>query len=65
MKLIRRKDVRPPGEATASRERAERELAEARAETPKYVELGRSLRHIERENGLTEAMLDILLHGRG
>lgn len=42
--------------AKRAREQAERELAETRAQTPKYQALGRSLREMRERNHLGEAL---------
>lgn len=52
-------------EATRAREKAERELARVKAETPQYAALSKSLREEIREtNHLTELFLDIHLRRR-
>lgn len=66
MKLFfwRRRRDRVPTESEQARQRAEQQLARARAETPRYAELGRQTREIREVNHLTELFLN--LHtGRG
>ncbi len=66
MKLLfwRRRRDRVPSEGEQARQRAELQLARARAETPQYAELGRQTREIREVNHLTELFLN--LHtGRG
>jgi hypothetical protein len=52
----RRRDLTTGGQE--ARERAERELAQTRAETPKYAQLARDNRRIRERNGLAEAFLN-------
>ena len=52
-----RKD-RPPSEATKAREKAERDLAEIRAETPHYRALGRAWREAVEENHIGQALTE-------
>ena len=51
----RKRDPMPTSEATLARKKAERDLAETRAETEKYRQLGERLREIREHNHLAEA----------
>lgn len=51
MIFFRRRDTRP-SEATVARKKAERDLEEIRAETPRYRALGRMSAAVRDENNL-------------
>lgn len=51
---------REPSEATKSRQKAERDLEATRAETPKYVELARSLVQVQNKNHLGQTAAQVL-----
>lgn len=52
----RRRNKAGLDEARAAREKAERELEQARAETPKYRALGRALKEMREDNHLAQAL---------
>lgn len=62
MRLAFWRDHSPPrpSEATRARQQAERDLAAAKAETPKYAALAHSLIEIQRRNHLGESAARIL-----
>ena len=49
--------VRPPSEATKARMKAEAELRATRAQTPRYRDLGASLKEIRERNNFAAAIL--------
>lgn len=59
-----RRDRAALEEARKAREKAERELAAIRAQTPKYRQLGRALSEIVEDNHLAEALTDAFRSSR-
>lgn len=55
MRIFRRHKPCPSADAVAARERAEKALATARAETPRLQYLAAQLREVQKRNHLAEA----------